>query len=221
MLAGILVCAGLAVMLAGADRLLASAVCRQMARRAERTLGTGSAPVVRVMNVPFLSQLVAGVYREVTLTAPSCTLGSVELQGLTVRLSDVRAPLRRLLAARGLNTGRAPARELKASKVAASATIPFSALTARLPAGLELRRTGTDIGISGWLGLMPVAGTLAVAADGQRISVVPKMLGVKGLLGFVIALPGLPPELAISALRVTEEGLEVAIGGDEVSLVSR
>jgi LmeA-like phospholipid-binding len=207
-LAVILACAGLAVLAGGTDRLLASAAGREVARRAERMLGAGSAPIVRIMSAPFLTQLVAGVYREVKVSAQTCTIGSLEMHGLTVRLSQVRAPLRRLLAARGLIAG----------CVTATATIPFSVLTARLPPGLVLRRNGTDIGISGWIRLMPVAGTLAVAADGQRISVVPKVLGVRGLVGFVIALPGLPPELMIHALQVTDAGLEVTVAGDEVVL---
>jgi hypothetical protein len=210
-LAVVLACAGLAVVVGGTDRLLASAVGRHVARRAERVLGSGSAPVVRISGAPFLTQLVAGVYREVRVTAPICTIGGLELHGLTVLLSQVRASIRRLLAARGLIAGR----------VTANATIPFSVLTARLPPGLVLRRNGTDIGISGWMRLMPVAGTLAVAADGQRISVVPKVLGVKGLVGFVIALPGLPPELLIHALQVTDDGLEVTVTGDDVILAPR
>jgi hypothetical protein len=238
----LLVCAGLAVVLGGTDRLLASAVGREVARRAVRILGTESAPVVRIASAPFLTQLLAGVYREVTVTAPTCTIGSLELHGLTIRLSQVRAPVRLLTArgptgggptatgptatgptaggptATGPTAGGPTARGPIVSHLAASATIPFSVLTARLPPGLILRRNGTDIGISGWLRLMPVAGTLAVAADGQRISVIPKVLGVKGLVGFVIALPGLPPELVINALHVTDAGLEVTVTGDDVIL---
>jgi LmeA-like phospholipid-binding len=220
-LAVILACVGLAVVVGGTDRLLASAVGREVARRAGRMLGAGSAPVVRITSAPFLTQLVVGVYREVKVTAPTCTIGNLELQGLTIRLSQVRASVRRLLAARRQIASQVTATGPKAMHMTASATIPFSVLTARLPPGLVLRRNGADIGISGWLRLMPVAGTLAVAADGQRISVVPKVLGVKGLVGFVISLPGLPPELVIQALHVTDAGLEVTVTGDEVILGSR
>jgi DUF2993 family protein len=207
-LAVILVCVGLVVVLGGTDRLLASVVGRGVARRAGRAFGTGSGVVVRITSVPFLTQLASGVYREVEVTAPACAIGSVEVHALRVRLSGVRASVRQPLAAKGLF----------ATRVAASATIPFSVLTARLPPGLDLRRSGADIGVSGWIGLMPVVGTLAVAATAQRISVVPKVLGVKGVVGFVITLPGLPPQLVISALQITEAGLEVTLTGNDVIL---
>jgi hypothetical protein len=238
-LAVILVCTSLVVVLGGTDRLLASVVGRGVARRAERTFGAGSGLVVRITSVPFLTQLASGVYREVELTAPACAIGSLEVHGLRVRLSGVRASVRQLLAAKGpvatrvaakrpvpthlagqdLLSARVAAPGLLATHVAASATIPFSVLTARLPPGLVLRRSGADIGVSGWIGLMPVVGTLAVAASAQRISVVPKVLGVKGLVGFVITLP-LPPQLVINALQVTDEGLEVTLTGDDVILAS-
>jgi hypothetical protein len=269
-LAVILVCTGLVVVLGGTDRLLASVVGRGVARRAERAFGAGSGLAVRITSVPFLTQLASGVYREVELTAPACAIGSVEVHGLRVRLSGVRASVRQLLAAKGpvatrvaakgpaaarvaakgpvaarvaakgpvanrlaakgplatrlagqeLPSARVAVPGLLATHVAASAAIPFSVLTARLPPGLVLRRSGADIGVSGWIGLMPVVGTLAVAASAQRISVVPKVLGVKGLVGFVITLPGLPPQLVINALQVTDAGLEVTLTGDDVILAS-
>jgi LmeA-like phospholipid-binding len=219
-LAVILVCTSVVVVLGGTDRLLASVVGRGVARRAERTFGAGSGLVVRITSVPFLTQLASGVYREVELTAPACAIGSLEVHGLRVRLSGVRASVRQLLAAKGPVPTHLAAPGLLATHVAASATIPFSVLTALLPPGLVLRRSGADIGVSGWIGLMPVVGTLAVAASAQRISVVPKVLGVKGLVGFVITLPGLPPQLVINALQVTDEGLEVTLTGDDVILAS-
>ena len=65
---------------------------------------------------------------------------------------------------------------------------------------------------------MPVSGTLAVRADRQRISVIPKVLGVPSLVGFVIALPGLPPRLTIDTLDVTDAGLEITMRGENIDL---
>ena len=203
--------AGLAVALAGADRLLAAVVGRGAARRLAAVLGSGSGAEVRITNAPFLTQLAAGVYREIEVTAAAFTAGGIEFGGLSARLSQVRAPVRRLLARRGLVAG----------QVTAIMTMPLSVLADRLPRGLELRRQGADLAISGWALLMPVTGTLAVTADGQRISVVPRVLGVPALVGFVVALPGLPPELSIKALQVTDTGLEVTVSGKNVNLVPR
>jgi DUF2993 family protein len=200
---------GLAVALAGVDRLLAAVVARAVGRRLGAVFGSRSGAAVRITSAPFLTQLTAGVYREIEVTAAVFIAGGIEFRGLSARLSHVRAPLRRLLARSGLVAG----------KVTAIMTIPLSLVADRLPRGLEVRRHGADLAISGWVLLVPVSGTLAVTADGQRISVVPRVLGVPSLVGFVVALPGLPPELSITELHVTDNGLEVTVSGDNVNLV--
>jgi LmeA-like phospholipid-binding len=200
---------GLAVALAGADRLLAALVGRAAGRRLGAVFGSGSGAAVRITSAPFLTQLASGVYREIEVTAAIFIAGGIEFRGLRARLSHVRAPLRRLLARGGLVAG----------KVTAIMTIPLSVIADRLPRGLEVRRHGADIAVSGWALLVPVSGTLAVTADGQRISVVPRVLGVPSLVGFVVALPGLPPELCITELQVTDNGLQVTVSGDNVNLV--
>jgi hypothetical protein len=202
---------GLAVALAGADRLLAAVVGRGAGRRLAAVFGSGSGAAVRITSAPFLTQLAVGRYREIEVTAALFTIGGIEFRGLSARLSQVHAPVRRLLARHGLVVG----------EVTAIMTIPLSVIADRLPHGLEVRRRGADLAISGWARLMPVSGTLALTAEGQRISVVPRLLGVPSLLGFVVALPGLPPELCIEALQVTDIGLEVTVSGDNVNLVPR
>lgn len=200
---------GLALALAGIDRLLAAVVARAVGRRLGAVFGSGSAAAVRITSAPFLTQLAAGVFREIEVTAAVVIAGGIEFSGLSARLSHVRAPLRRLLARSSLVAG----------KVTAIMTIPLSVIADRLPRGLEVRRHGADLAISGWVLLVPVSGTLAVTADGQRISVVPRVLGVPSLVGFVVALPGLPPELCITDIEVTDNGLEVTVSGDNVNLV--
>jgi DUF2993 family protein len=200
--------AGVAVALAGADRLLALIAVRRVARHLTARLSATSAPVVRFAGAPFLTQLVSGVYRQVDVTLAAFRAGGMEFRGLTAQLSRVRAPLRLLLAGRGLVAGH----------VNAIATIPLSAIGERLPPGLVLRRQGAEIAISGFVLLMPVSGTLAIRADRQRISVIPKVLGVPSLVGFVIALPGLPPQLTIDTLDVTDAGLEITMRGENIDL---
>src|SRR5258707_14828967 len=117
---------GLAVALAGTDRLLAVVVGRGAGRRLGAVLGSGSGAAVRITSAPFLTQLAAGVYREIEVTAAAFTAGGVEFRGLSPRLSRVHAPVRRLLAPRGL----------VADQVPAIMTIPPSAVADRLPGGL-------------------------------------------------------------------------------------
>ena len=216
--------AAVAAALAGVDRLLALIAVRQVARRLTTLLQATSAPAVRIAGVPFLTQLLSGAYRRVDVTVAAFRAGGIDIRGLTARLSQVRAPLRLLLAGglmtgRGLPAGRGLAvRGLVAGEVSAIATIPLAAISERLPPGLVLRRQGTEFAISGFVMLMPVSGTLAIRANRQQICVVPKMLGVPSLVGFVMTLTGLPPQLAIDKLRVTDAGLEITMCGENVDL---
>jgi len=212
-LTAVLLCAiAVAAVLGGADRLTGMLAGRRVARAIRRTLGPDSAPAVRFAGSSFLRQAVPGHYRDVAITAAALRAGGMEFRDLRARLHDVRAPIRQLRAG---SAGR-----IVAGSLTASATIPYAAIAARLAPGLVLARRGEDIAISGRVLLMPVAGTLAVTANGQRISVVPKALGVPSVVGFVIAVPGLPPEVSIAALRVRDGGLEVTVQGDQVNLGS-
>jgi hypothetical protein len=215
--------AAVAVALAGVDRLLALIAVRQVARRLTTLLQATSAPAVRIAGVPFLTQLLSGTYRRVDVTVAAFRAGGIDIRGLTARLSQVRAPLRLMLAGgpmggRGLPADRLAGGGLVAGEVSAIATIPLAAISERLPPGLVLRRQGTKFAISGFVMLMPVSGTLAIRADRQQIWVVPKMLGVPSLVGFVMTLTGLPPQLAIDKLRVTGAGLEITMRGENVVL---
>jgi DUF2993 family protein len=193
---------------AGLDRLVAAIAVRRVAGHVAALTGPGSPAVVRFAGAAFLPQLFRGVYREIEVTLSTCTAGSIELRALTARLCLVRAPIRLLLRGRGLVAGR----------VSGQATIPFSAIASRLPPGLEVHRHGEQVRVRGTVLRVPVIGRLAVTSEGQRISVVPSVLGVPSLVGFVLAVPGLPRELTTDAVRVTDVGLEISMSGDEVKL---
>jgi len=101
--------------------------------------------------------------------------------------------------------------------VTATATIPFYALTERLPPGLIVQSHGSDLRISGSIWRMPVTGTLAVRAEPRQIALTPKVVGVPALVGFVIGLPAMPPQLTIRSVRISGAGLEVSVQGSGVS----
>ncbi len=214
MLGVALICtAAAAVAVTAIDRLLAVVAVRQVSRRVSALIGTSPAPAsappeVRIAGPVFLPQLVAGVYREVEVTLAACTAGGIEFRALTAKLSGVRAPLRLLFSGRGL----------VAAQVSVLATIPFSAIASRLPPGIGVRRHGAELRVSGWVLLMPVAGSLAIRADGQRICVTPKVLGVPSMVGFVLTLPGLAPEVTIDSVRATDAGLAITLRGENVEL---
>ena len=196
---------------AGLDRLLAVMAARRVALHVAALTGPGYPAMVRFAGAAFLPQLLGGVYREIGVTLAACTAGGVELRALTARLCLVRAPIRLLLRGRGLVAG----------QVSGHATIPFSAIASRLPPGLVVDRHGEQVRVRGTVLRLPVIGTLAVTSSRQRISVVPSVLGMPSLVGFVLSIPGLPRELTIDAVRVTDVGLEISMSGDEVKLTPR
>ncbi len=197
-----------AVILAGADRLLAAAAARAASRRVALRLGAAAVPHVRVHGWPFVTQAAAGSYREIEVTAISMMAGGVELRELRGRLTAVRAPLRPLLAGAGLVAG----------ELTATAAIPLTQIADRLPPGLMLRRQGSELRVSGMALLKPVTGTLALRPDGQRIAVAPKVLGLPSLVGFVIPLRGLPAGLTIDSLRLGDGGVELSLRGVNIRI---
>ena len=206
-----LIVAAAAAATAGLDRLLAAVAVRRVAGNVAALTGPGHPAVVRFAGAAFLPQLLGGVYREIEVSVAACMAGGIELRALTVRLCLVRAPIRLLLRGRSLVAGH----------VSGQATIPFSVIASRLPPGLEVHRHGEQVRVRGTVLRLPVFGRLSVTSDGQRISVVPSAPGVPSLVGFVLAVPGLPHELTIDAVRVTDVGLEITISGDEVKLTPR
>jgi LmeA-like phospholipid-binding len=193
------------------DRGLAALVERQVARRLAVVGNASSAPVVRVAGAPFVTQLFGGRYREVDITLAGFTAGGLEFAGLTARLTRVRAPLAALLSGGSL----------VASEMTATAIVPLYALARRLPEGLTLQQRGSDLRISGLVLRMPVSGILAIKAEPRQISLIPKVVGVPALVGFVIGVPAMPPELTIRSVRVTKAGLEVIAAGGDVRIAGR
>jgi hypothetical protein len=199
--------AGLAAIVA-IDRLLAIAAARVAAARIRQANQASGDLGVRIHGLAFLPRLLAGRYGEIEVTLGPCTIGGVVLSGLVAQLAQVRAPLPRLVAGRGVLAGR----------LTATATIPLTALASRLPDGLVLRLDGDDLRISGTILRMPVAGTLSVKADPAKISLTPKVTGVSAPIAFVIELPALSAGLTITEVRITGDGLEVVVRGTDVKL---
>lgn len=194
--------AAVAAALIAADRGLAMLAARLVARRV-----TGAVRV-KIAGGPFVTQLIAGRYRSVDLTLAAFTGAGLDFADLTARLTEVLAPLGKLLTSGSVIAG----------EMTATATVPFRALAQRLPPGLSVRPHGDDLRISGSILRLPVSGTLGIKAEPRQISLTPKVAGVPSLVGFVIALPAMPPQLTIASVRVTTAGLEVSVHGRDVTL---
>ena len=205
----------LALALAVSDRLAARLVIRWIARRVAQHVAqsfsgaaeVGRPPQIAIAGVPFLTQLLGGRYRRVDITMAAFAMNGVEFSSLAATLYGVRAPLRALLAGDCL----------VADGVTATVTLPLAVLTRRMPAGLSVRAKDGDLRISGTVLRLPVSGRLAVTAEPQRLCFTPLGVGrIPVLVGFVLAVPGLPDRLAIETVQVTAAGLVVNLSGTDV-----
>lgn len=200
--------AAVAGVAAAADRLLALAVGHVAGRRVAAVAGAPSRPLVRIVGGPFLTQMLAGRYRQVLVTLAAFTAAGVEFSCLTATLTGVRAPIRRLRSGAGA----------VASLVEITATIPLAVIDRRLPAGLIVRHERGALTVRGSVLRVPVSGTLRIDASRQVIGIVPRVLGVPSLVGFEIAMPAMPPQLVIDAVSATDSGLTVMLRGERVIL---
>ena len=192
----------LTVLLAVLDRILAAAVAGQIGGRVASAHDLRSRPSVRVLGFPFLTQLASGEYREIVMALGSLTTGGFELSELDARLTGVHASLVTILW-----PGRA---DITADNASATALVPFTVLSRRLPPGLMLSQVGRDIRISSTVLGVAVPGTLTVSVSAAGLTIIPRITGVPALVSFVIPLGGLPLPLSVNSVSVTEQGLRLS-----------
>ena len=202
----------LIAMLAVLDRALAAAIAAQIGERVAIANDLQARPTVHVLGFPFLTQLASGDYHEVLVTLGSVTAGGVELSGVDARFTGVHASLRKILW-----PGRS---DITAERASATALVPFTVLSQRLPPGLTLSQAGSQLRIISTVLGVPVPGTLALSVSADGITITPQLSGVPALVGFVIPLRALPLRLAVTAVSVTEEGLRVSASGRNVRLAA-
>jgi hypothetical protein len=202
----------LAALLAVLDRILATAVASQISGRFAIAHDLRARPSVRVLGFPFLTQLAVGEYREIVMALGSLTAGGVELSELDARLTGVHASLVTILW-----PGRA---DITAENASATALVPFTVLSQRLPPGLMLSQVGPDIRISSTVLGVPVPGTLAVSVSAAGLTITPRFTGLPPLVGFLIPLGGLPLPLSVNSVSVTEQGLRLSASGRNIRLAA-
>jgi len=198
-----------AAALVAADRGAAWIARRRVGELIAAAWRAADVPEVRISG-PFLIQFIGGRYREVRLSVATFTAGGLEFGGLDATLVRVRAPVRGLLAGRGLVAG----------EITATVAIPFSALSERLPPGFAFRRRGVDLTVHGWALAVPVTGTVEISADLRRISVNPRVAGIPSLVGFRIELPAMPQAVEITSISVADSALTVTMAGRDVHIAA-
>jgi hypothetical protein len=215
-------------LLVAADRIGAVVAGREVASRVQTAYNLPSKPSVSVRGFPFLTQLASGNYHEIDVSVPSVSANGVTVDGLTARLTGVRAPLSNLF-------GHSPS-GITAANVAGSGTVPFSSVRTRLPRGVQLSQDGGALRLAGtvtYLGVtVPVSADASLSATGSGIAVTPTRISVasgsssalssviSGLFGFVIPVTGLPLHLTVDAVTVVPGGVRVSASAANVAFTS-
>ncbi len=213
----------LVVLLVAVDRVAVAVAETKISDRMAASYQLSAKPGVTIQGFPFLTQVIAGDYREVDVSVSRVSVGSIGLTGLHARLDGVHASLAQLL--------RGGMSAVTADRASGSAVIPYRELAGWLPHGIRLSRAGRDVRISGSVHVLgmrvPLSGTATPSVTGNGIRVVPHGLTVaSGLtlpagavasrVGVVIPLTNLPLHLRVASVAVTGTGLRAGATARDV-----
>ena len=213
----------LAVLLVTADRIAVAVAENQISDRLTSAYGLPDKPGVSIAGFPFLTQVAAGDYRQIDVSASQVPADGVTLHNLNVRLSGVHATVGQVL-----GNGSSM---VTAERAAGSAMVGFGTVDRRLPGGFRLHRDGKNLSVSGKLAYhgahIPVSATVALGVSDSGIRVTPVRVDVPGIpslpvsayssqLRIVVPLSTLPLHLRLTSVHVTPDGLRIAASARHV-----
>ena len=213
----------LAVLLVAADRISVAVAENQISDRLTSAYGLPDKPGVSITGFPFLTQVAAGDYQQIDVSASQVPADGATLHDLQVRLSGVHATVGQVL-----GNGSSM---VTADRAAGSAMVGFGTVDRRLPSGLRLHPDGKNLSVSGRLAYhgvhIPVSATVAVGVSDSGIEVSPVSVNVPGLPGLpvsayasqlrsVVPLSTLPLHLHLTSVHVTPDGLRIAASARHV-----
>jgi LmeA-like phospholipid-binding len=213
----------LAVLLVAADRISVAVAENQISDRLTSAYGLPDKPRVSITGFPFLTQVAAGDYQQIDVSASQVSAGGATLHDLEVRLSGVHATVGQVL-----GNGSSM---VTADHAAGSAMVGFGTVDRRLPGGLRLHPDGKNLSVSGRVAYhgahIPVSATVRVGVSDSGIKVSPVRVNVAGLPGLpvsayssqlriVVPLSTLPLHLHLTSVHVTPDGLRIAASARDV-----
>ena len=212
----------LAVLLVAADRISVAVAENQISDRLTSAYGLAGKPGVTITGFPFLTQVVAGDYRQIDVSASQVPADGTVLHHLNVRLTGVHATVSQVL-----GNGSSM---VTADRAAGSAMVGFDTVDHRLPGGFRLHPDGKNLSVSGSLAIggvrIPVSATVALGVSGSGISVTPVHVSVPGVtdlppsatsqLHVVVPLSALPLHLRLTSVHVTPGGLRIGAAARHV-----
>jgi LmeA-like phospholipid-binding len=213
----------LAMLLVAADRILVAVAENQISDRLTSAYGLPHKPGVSITGFPFLTQVAAGDYHQIDVSASQVPADGATLHDLKIRLTGVHATVNQVLGS--------GSSMVTADRAAGSAMVGFGTVDQRLPGGLRLQPAGKNLSVSGRLAFhgvhIPVSATVALGVSGTGISVTPvqvRVLGLPGLpvsayssrLRVVVPLSTLPLHLHLTSVHVTPDGLRIGASARHV-----
>ena len=210
------------MLLVAADRISVAVAENQIFDRLASAYGLPAKPGVTITGFPFLTQVAAGEYHQIDLSASQAPADGATLHDLSVRLTGVHATVSQVLGS--------GSSMVTADRAAGSAMAGFGAVDRRLPGGFRLRPDGKNLSVSGQLAVggvrIPVAATVALGVSGSGINVTPVHVSVPGIatlpsayssqLRIVVPLNTLPLHLHLTSVHVTPDGLRIGASARHV-----
>jgi carbon monoxide dehydrogenase subunit G len=208
------------VLLVAADRGANAYAENAMASQFQSSVGLSGKPHVTIEGFPFLTQVIAGDFHKVdisatneTITAKSAGGGLLEIASLTATLQGMHP--------HGTNSA-------TVDQLNANALITFSALgsVGGIPEGITLSADGPNQ-VTANIDLGPVSGTAHATVKKvgtNQINVHVTDFGgipadvLGNLSDFTVTLPKLPAGLSIQSVSVTQQGVRIVITGQNVTL---
>jgi LmeA-like phospholipid-binding len=215
--------AALVVLLVAADRISVAVAENQISDRLTSAYGLPHKPGVSITGFPFLTQVAAGDYHQIEVSASQVPAGGATLHDLNIRLTGVHATVGQVL-----GNGSSM---VTADRAAGSAMVGFGTVDQRLPGGFRLHPDGKNLSVSGRLAFhgvhIPVSATVTLGVSGTGISVTPVQVRVPGVLGLpvsayssrlrvVVPLSTLPLHLHLTSVHVTPDGLRIGASARHV-----
>jgi hypothetical protein len=248
---GLVVLVVLLVVLGGlfvlADRVAANAAESRIADQAQsemrqRNIVSASKPTASVGGFPFLTQVLAGTYKDVTIAVDQPQSGQTRLDKLTITASQVHAPLKTLTSGTG---------QVTADRVSGTFDLPWEVVRTLVDQSPLKQVPGLDVSQlkvtvdNGRLAMtapisfgplkltLQASGTLTVdqgqvrlqieklsAGNGSANSVVPPSFidRYKDMFNVRIAIPQMPYKLVVNKVTTTSKGITVTATAANVVL---
>lgn len=210
----------LVVLLVAADRIALAVAEHKISDRVAAAYGLPAKPGVSIQGFPFLTQVLAGDYGQIDVSASQVQAGGTMLHDMVARFTGVHASLSQVLG-HGAGT-------VTAQRATGTAVVSYREVDQWLPHGLRIRRDGRDLLVSGIVSYhgsrVPVSAAVALGISSGGVSVTPVHLTISGGAGLpaaarfaaVIPMTALPLHLRLVSVRVSPAGLRIGAAASHV-----